>query len=170
MMSDFDSEEICIKPYRPEWGEKFAEERSRLEAVLAGHSHEVEHIGSTAVPDMPAKDIVDIALRLETMDVLSELIPRFESLGYRYFGEFGLPGREYFTKGHPREYNLHVVGRDSEHWKRWIVFRNVLIQNKNVRQSYVKLKRDLARRYRYERSRYTQGKTDFINSILKDHI
>lgn len=166
MPSQFEDEEIRLYPYNPEWPGMYERERRDLEQVLSDYSHEIAHIGSTAVKNMPAKNIIDIAVRLQSLSVIGELIPVFGGLGYRYLGEFGLAGREYFTRGKPRMYNLHVVDVKSDHWERWISFRNALREDADTRTAYLQLKRQLAGRHRHQRSRYTYGKSEFIDSVL----
>ena len=159
-------EEIKLVQYGTEWTDKFNTEKEKLKDVFKFYSYEIEHIGSTSVIHMTAKPIIDIAVKLEGVELVPELILSLSGLSYIYRGEYGLEGRHFFEKGNPRQFHLHIVDDKTDHWHRWLKFRAVLRQNKEVRQEYIKLKTELAQKYHYQREKYTQGKSDFINSII----
>lgn len=90
------------------WAEEFAREREDILRVLARHATVVEHVGSTAVPGMPAKPILDILVGVPNFEKARVCVGPMESLGYEYRGENGIPGRHYFVKGKPRTHHVHM--------------------------------------------------------------
>ncbi len=86
---------------------------------------------------------------------------------YEYKGENGIPKRHYFVKGDPTTHHLHIVEIDSEEWTKNITFRDALRKNKDLAKEYAELKLSLAEKFKYDRVAYTDGKTDFVNYILK---
>jgi len=162
-------QEIELVSYMDNWAGKFMKEKARIEDVLSSYPHLIEHIGSTAVPGIEAKPIIDIAVKTESLDLVPRLVEPLADIDYRYEGEFGLPGRHFFTKGTPREYHLHIVDDTTDHWTRWLTFRDLLRSDATVRQAYMELKRSLAEKFRMERQKYTAGKSEFIDTILRKH-
>lgn len=159
-------DEIKLVQYKTDWTDRYNTEKRKLQDLLNSYSYEIEHIGSTSVIDMTAKPIIDIALKIERVELVPELITSLAKLSYTYKGEYGLEGRHFFEKGNPRLYHLHVVDDKTDHWKRWLKFRDILRHNEQVRDEYIRLKTELAQKFHYQREKYTQGKSDFINSII----
>jgi GrpB-like predicted nucleotidyltransferase (UPF0157 family) len=124
----------------------------------------IEHIGSTSVPDLCAKPIVDILVGLRELELTDEQIAAMTELGYEYLGEYGLPGRLFFRKGDPRTHNVHVVKHGGEHWERQLVFRDALRSDPEERLRYDAFKRRLAAEG-HSREVYTELKTPFIRAV-----
>ncbi len=167
-MAGLKSNEVHLEPYDAAWPEIFSREASALRAALGPLAMKVEHIGSTAVAGMIAKPIIDIAIKTESFNVLPQIIEAMRSAGYESKGEFGLPGRQFFTKGDPTFFHVHVVERQSGHWPRWISFRDALRANGLLRAEYEKMKRDLAAKFENDRPSYTAAKTNFIEEALSN--
>jgi GrpB-like predicted nucleotidyltransferase (UPF0157 family) len=157
---------IKLVDFNQTWAEQFNTEKLKLHDALSAFSHEIEHIGSTAVPNTPAKPIIDIAIRLESLKLVPRLIPPLSKLSYAYRGEYGLPGRHFFVKGDPKEFHLHIVDQTTEHWQKWIKFCDILQSNETLKQQYIELKQNLAEKYALQREKYTESKSEFINSII----
>jgi GrpB-like predicted nucleotidyltransferase (UPF0157 family) len=157
------SDRVEISEYDPTWAELFEHERGRLSVVFNSGAVAIEHIGSTAVPGLCAKPIVDIAVGLEQLELTDEQIAAMERLDYEYLGEFGLPGRLYFRTS-PRKYNVHVVKHGGEHWERQLVFRDALRSDPEERRRYDELKRRLAAEG-HSRGAYTELKTPLIREV-----
>jgi GrpB-like predicted nucleotidyltransferase (UPF0157 family) len=124
----------------------------------------IEHIGSTSVPDLCAKPIVDILVGLRELELTDEQIAAMTELGYEYLGEYGLTGRLFFRKGDPRTHNVHVVKHGGEHWERQLVFRDALRSDPEERLRYDAFKRRLAAEG-HSREAYTELKTPFIRAV-----
>jgi GrpB-like predicted nucleotidyltransferase (UPF0157 family) len=124
----------------------------------------IEHIGSTSVPDLCAKPIVDILVGLRELELTDEQFAAMTELGYEYLGEYGLTGRLFFRKGDPRTHNVHVVKHGGEHWERQLVFRDALRSDPEERLRYDAFKRRLAAEG-HSREVYTELKTPFIRAV-----
>jgi len=159
--------QVALADYSPAWPRLFEAERGRLEAALGGAAMAIEHIGSTAVPGLPAKPIIDIAAAVASLETVGALVAPLERLGYRYLGEYGLPGRHFFEKGAPVTHHVHVVEVAGEHWKVWKLFRDYLRGHPQEAGQYAGFKRELARKYAADRDAYTRSKSEFVGSILK---
>jgi GrpB-like predicted nucleotidyltransferase (UPF0157 family) len=157
---------VSLAAYSEEWPGLFERERAGLLAALGPALLAVEHIGSTAVPGLPAKPIIDIAAAIADLRGVESLVPPLERLGYRYLGEYGLPGRHFFEKGAPVTHHLHVVEETGEHWRVWRLFRDYLRSHPAEAERYADFKRGLAARYADDRDAYTRSKSEFVNAVL----
>ena len=130
----------------------------------------IEHIGSTAVPGLAAKPIIDIMAGAKTLTEAPLFIPPLVALGYQYVPEFEsqMPERRYLRKIACKHIttHLHIVESASQFWKKHIAFRDLLIANPAIRESYATLKMELAARYGNDRVGYTDAKSDFILKTL----
>jgi GrpB-like predicted nucleotidyltransferase (UPF0157 family) len=158
------SERVELVDHDPRWAALFEQERARLAAVFDGRAVGIEHVGSTSVPGLSAKPIVDILVGLREVSVTDAEIAAMERLEYEYLGEFGLPGRLYFRKGEPRTHHVHVVEHGGEHWERHLTFRDALRADPEERRRYDELKRRLAAEG-HPREVYTELKTPFIRAV-----
>jgi len=159
-------EPIVIVDYDANWSSQYEQEKSRIIDALGNSVADIQHIGSTSVPGLAAKPIIDIILGLEKVPPLLTQSINLEALGYLYYGEFGIPGRHYFRRGMPRTYQIHAVQVNSDFWQRHILFRDFLRSHPQAAQQYETLKRKLAAEFRNERDRYTDNKTPLIEQLL----
>ena len=158
------SERVELREYDPSWAQIFETERLLIAPIFDGRAVGIEHIGSTSVPDLCAKPIVDVLVGLRELALSDDEIKAMEELGYEYLGEFGLPGRLYFRKGDPRTHHVHVVEHGGEHWERHLAFRDALRANPEERQRYDALKRQLAAEG-HPWEAYSELKTPFIREV-----
>ena len=159
---------IEVVPWRPDWPVLFEEEAGRIRAACGPVVVAVEHIGSTSVPGLASKPILDMMPGLvRTADGHATVEP-MQGLGYKYFGEHGIPGRFYFDKAVDgvTVVHVHMFEFGSPDWRRHIVFRDVLRREPDVAAEYQRLKQDLAIRFRDDRKAYTDAKTGFIESVV----
>jgi len=159
---------VRLFPHSKEWEAFYDRERDGLLAVLGDHILTIQHIGSTAIPDMPAKPIIDIAASVESEDRVPSCIQPLASLGYEYKGEYGLPGRHFFVKGNPHTHYLHVVSSSSAHWRSWLLFRDYLTSTPALAAEYAELKQRLALQHSSDRNAYTKAKGTFIERALRE--
>lgn len=150
-----------------DWARRYLREKRRLARYLPKRGVVIEHIGSTAIPGLAAKPIIDIAVKIPSLKRIASMVTALERAGYTYKGEYGLPGRHFFARGTPVTQHLHVVQSGSEHWMRWIVFRDYLRDHPLETEAYNNLKRDLARRFAHNRDAYTKAKTPYIQGVLR---
>ncbi|MBI1884852.1 MAG: GrpB family protein [Chloroflexi bacterium] len=162
-----DEEPVVVVPYDPRWPRRYEEERARILGVLAHVRIDVEHVGSTAVPGLGAKPVVDILIGLRELADGERWVKPLEGLGYEYKGELGIPGRLYFRRlvRRRRAYQVHMVEKGSAFWERHLLFRNYLRDHPARARKYYELKVRLAEQYGTDREGYTEAKTDFIRSV-----
>ncbi len=160
---------VRVVPYSAEWPRLFEEEVRRRQPALGDVALDVQHVGSTAIPGMPAKPIVDIAVAIRRFEDGAACVKPLADLGYLYKGENGVPGRHYFVKGteDARTHYLHMLEIDSDEWKEHLVFRDVLRTDRALAEEYAQLKEQLARRYPADRGAYTDGKSEFVTKVLQ---
>lgn len=161
-------ESIRLSAYDPSWPTRFEEERAALEGVIGdwvvGGIH---HVGSTAVPGLEAKPIIDILAGVRSLEESRACFEPLAQLGYMYAPY--LPDEmHWFCKPHPshRTHHLHLVPVDSGRYRDELAFRDRLRANTQTAAEYLALKRDLARRFAHDREAYTDAKSDFVRRIL----
>jgi GrpB-like predicted nucleotidyltransferase (UPF0157 family) len=158
---------VVVLPYDVRWPEVFRLERDRLAGIFGERAAGIEHVGSTAVPGLAAKGIVDILLGLRPLELHPADLDAMARLGYVYRGELGIPGRHFFQKGAPPTHHVHAVEHGSVEWLKHVHFRDHLRTHPEDLQSYAKLKCDLAARYPDDRDAYTEGKSPFVAAVLR---
>ena len=159
------SGEVRLVPYDPGWPAAFAAERERLRAALGARMTAIEHIGSTAVPGLPAKPIIDMAVTVASFRALPELIRAMAAAGYTHKGEYGLPGRQFFVRGEPATHHVHLVEPGSPLWADWLALRDELRAQPEERAAYAALKCELAARHARDRAAYTKAKDPFLQRL-----
>lgn len=154
--------------YQQSWSNEFDTERMLLKDALGIIALDVQHIGSTAVPGLAAKPIIDIAIAVTSLMEVGQLIEPLRRLGYEDKGEAGVPDRRFFAKGpeNSRTHYLHISPRGTE-FSRLIKFRDVLRQRPELRKRYGRLKETLAGEFAEDRASYTSGKNTFIESVIE---
>ena len=163
---------IILVPYEEAWPSLFEEERARIEGAVGPWVEEIEHIGSTAVPGLAAKPVVDIMVGARSLEDSSTLVGRLEAIGYEYVPklERQMPFRRYFRKlaGGRRTHQIHLVERsDAAFWDRHVLFRDYLRAHPEVAEGYSRLKYEVSERFREDRAAYTGAKTDFIAEVVR---
>jgi GrpB-like predicted nucleotidyltransferase (UPF0157 family) len=127
---------------------------------------DVEHIGSTAVPGLGAKPVIDIMPGVRTPEDTNRCIAGLRRLGYEYVPEDTIPDRLFFRKGYPeRKLHVHVVQVGGDFWVRHIAFRDYLRAHGDAANNYASLKRKLAAQYPHDSLAYTDAKSEFILGI-----
>jgi GrpB-like predicted nucleotidyltransferase (UPF0157 family) len=161
---------VVVVDYDPAWPHVFEAEKTRLLNAAGELIIAIEHVGSTSVPGLGAKPIIDILAGVRALAEGRQTIgPLTTQLGYEYMPEYEveMPYRLYFHKHPPTgdQFHLHMVETTSEFWERHLLFRNYLRAHPAAAQEYERLKRHLADEYRTEREAYTEAKTEFVRSI-----
>jgi GrpB-like predicted nucleotidyltransferase (UPF0157 family) len=166
MASDDPLDIIEIQDYDPEWPTMFRAEKGRIRATFGGLAKDIQHVGSTAIPGLASKPIIDILLALEDLTEISAYLVRLKELGYANVPHNEDAERRFFQKGMPRTHHVHVVR--SGGWTYWkhLLFRDYLLDHPSTVKEYELLKRTLAERFRDDRSRYVEGKSEFIESVI----
>jgi GrpB-like predicted nucleotidyltransferase (UPF0157 family) len=158
---------VVIVDYDPRWPAAFAALRDRLAAALGPLAVAIEHVGSTAVPGLAAKPIVDLDVVIATPGDLAAVVERLASLGYDHQGDLGVPGRDAFASppGGP-PHHLYVCPAGSPALARHLALRDRLRAEPEAAAAYADLKRTLAARFGGDRVGYTEAKTAFIDAVL----
>ncbi len=162
------AEPVVVVPYDPAWRAAFALLRDRIAPVLGELAVGIEHVGSTAVPGLAAKPIVDIDVVIRPADNLPAVVTRLATLGYTHLGDLGILGREAFraTPELPR-HHLYVCAAGSAALQAHLALRDSLVADPDLAAAYGALKRELAERYRDDRDAYAEGKSAFIDAALR---
>lgn len=165
-------DEVVIIEHDSNWAVLFAKEAALIRQILDPNSiARIEHFGSTSVPGLPAKPIVDLLVGINSLkQAKQKAIAPLESLGYSYWWNNPDKQRMFFVKGlppnSPRTHHIHMVEADSPLWER-LLFRDYLRQHSQEAKRYAALKYQLSRSFRYDREAYTQGKTEYIRSVME---
>jgi GrpB-like predicted nucleotidyltransferase (UPF0157 family) len=155
-------------PYDSTWPSLFGAEAARLKELFAasGLAVVLEHTGSTAVPGLAAKPILDILAGYPEGAVVAEYISVLTKADYIHRGEQGIPGREFFRRGDPRAYHVHLTAINSPFWRDHLAFRDRLLADNALRDAYAALKHDLAARFPRDREAYIEAKGSFVTEVL----
>ena len=163
-------DEIIVVPYNAGWPARFRIESQMLHVALKELNPAIEHIGSTAVPGLAAKPIIDMLVGVKSLTAFESQAERLSVFGYQYIPEYerALPDRRFFKRvvNGVRTHHVHVVEQNGLYWKRYLKFRNSMRDDAWLASRYAELKRRLAARYVFDRDAYTNGKTGFIEAIL----
>ncbi len=164
-----ESGRAIVVPYDPRWPALFEEAAAEIKAVAGDRILAVEHVGSTAVPGLSAKPILDVLAGVEDLVRSLELLPELAKLGYEYRPDEEIPDRHYFRRrlAGVRTHHLSLAEPTSAHYRNTIAFRDALREEPELARSYESLKLDLARRFPHDRPAYTAGKTDFVLRVLR---
>ena len=160
--------QVWLAEPTPRWAELFATEAARLEAALAPFGARVAHCGSTSVPGLVAKPILDILVGVPAPIDLDAVAAALAPLGYEHRPHAGVPDNEVFGRGDPRTHLLHVVSLDGESWHRMLRFRDALLRDPALASAYASLKRSLAARHPTDRAAYTAAKGAFVEQVLAE--
>jgi len=169
-------EDVAVIPYDPQWPVLFQEEEKRLRSCLPSELiGRIEHFGSTAVPGLAAKPIVDMLVEVANLEeVKQRVVPILELKGYDYFwrptwGDDVPPWYAWFIRRNAdgvRTHHIHMVESHFEHWDR-LLFRDYLVKHPAVALEYQTLKMQLAATHPNDRVAYTKGKTEFITRVTE---
>jgi GrpB-like predicted nucleotidyltransferase (UPF0157 family) len=170
-MRDLRADVLEIRDYDPAWPDFFAKLAARARTALGSLVLTVEHIGSTSVPGLAAKPIIDFDVVLASPADLPETIRRLARIGYAHEGDLGIAGREAFHwPPDETRHHLYVLIAGADELRRHLDFRDALRADPDLRDSYGALKRSLAERYNGDRNSYTHAKSEFITSIVGINI
>ncbi len=165
-------DEIEIVEHNPNWVNMFEQEAESIRTVVGKDLiADIQHIGSTAVPGLAAKPVIDIMVGLRDVSDGKNIIQPLQKLGYVYWADNPNPGKMFFVKGMPpyeekRTHHVHIVEINGEFWQRRL-FRDYLRIHSEEARRYEKLKRDLAAQFRDDREAYTEGKGDYVAEIME---
>ena len=169
---------IQVIDYDPQWAIAFNELKQVLWNKLDCLVQNIEHVGSTSIPGLAAKPIIDIDIIIESDRVLPTVISYLQELGYLYEGDLGIKGREAFARKSNnvpydgtgkiwQNHHLYVCPQDSEALVRHLTFRDYLRSHSEERMAYGELKRQLAQKFPYDLDAYLEGKSPFVERLMQ---
>jgi len=158
---------VELLPHDSTWADKYQEEAHSLTTVLSPEIIAIHHIGSTAIPDIFAKPIIDILIEVKEINRIDHYNNLMATLGYAAHGEYGIPERRYFSKDKEgtHTYHVHIFQIGNPEIDRHIKFRDHLITHPDDAQAYSLLKIELAKIFPEDVDQYTEAKSDFIQSV-----
>jgi len=163
---------LIVLPYDSNWKIEFERIHDYLMEQIGELVIEIKHVGSTSVPGLCAKPIIDIVAVMESYDMFPAIVSRLEKVGFRHKGDGGIKEREVFKRlivDDFMDYHFYVCPKDSEESRRQTIFRNALLNNKDIADEYGKLKMRLIEEVNGDRVLYTDSKTDFILRVIQSH-
>jgi GrpB-like predicted nucleotidyltransferase (UPF0157 family) len=165
-------EDISLHPYDPKWPALFLAERASLIKRFPTQLLDIQHFGSTAIPGMAAKPVIDLLAGVESMAVADTLLESLVKAGYFTPADFNatLDDRRWLMRWSEgrRTHHLHLVVFGGATWQGYIRFRDALLAHPNLVERYAQLKHELALQYSSDREAYTEGKTGFVLSVLRN--
>ena len=158
---------ITVTEYDPLWPQKFQAESLLIRGILADNCLAIYHIGSTAVPGLAAKPIIDVMAVVKSLAQVDDAAEDFSQIGYEYLGELGIAGRRYLRKGgEERTHQIHIFQADDWHnIGRHLAFRDYLRSHEKERAEYAAIKAELAQRFPYDIDGYCDGKAHFVQEM-----
>jgi len=166
-MSEFNANEsFDLADYSPDWPVMFQRESDLIADALGECVVDVKHVGSTSVPGLRAKPIIDILVAVEEFDPIDVYEHKLGPLGYHHHSHDDDDERLFFWKGVPRTHHLHIVEYATWEHQRHIIFRDYLRAHPDIAQWYEQIKQELSAAFKNDRPAYTKGKTAFIKSIM----
>ena len=161
---------VRVVSYDPAWPELYVAEAARIHEAVAAVGLAplaLEHVGSTAIPGLAAKPILDVLAGARGEAPLRSYFEALMVAGYRHRGEQGIPGREFFRRGDPRAYHVHLTAMGSSFWHDHLLFRDHLRRHTDARDAYARLKLALAARFPSDREAYIEAKGPFVLEVLR---
>lgn len=158
---------VKLEPHTEIWRQLFAAEAARIRQAVGEYVTAIEHVGSTSIDGIEAKPIIDMAVSVEKAADGEKCVVPLENIGYEYRGEHGIAGHFYFVKGEPRTHHLHLVTAASDFWRGHLLFRDYLRAHSSIAKEYERLKIDLAKKFPDDRGAYLEGKSVFIENVLR---
>ncbi|KIL51433.1 hypothetical protein KP77_09450 [Jeotgalibacillus alimentarius] len=163
---------VTVQAYNSNWANLFKKEAEKIKVIFGDQLIDIYHIGSTSVPGLHAKPIIDMLPVLKDIKVADQLAHQMERIGYEALGEYGLPGRRYFRKGaDKRTHHVHMYDPlSSDEIERHLAVRDYLRQHPEAAAEYGALKVKLAEAYPNHIESYIDGKNDFVQQLEKESV
>ena len=161
---------VRLAEYRPDWPHAFERERARVAEALHERAPVIEHVGSTAIPGIIAKPLLDMMVGIPNIADHARAVEPMRRLGYVYHGEFGIPDRHFFVLGDATHstHHVHLVEYGGPFWRLNLVFRDYLRSSASARERYAAEKHRLHAEFADAREKYTAGKDAIIRELLKE--
>lgn len=159
-------EPVSLEAYNDNWNFLFLKERELLQEVIGQHIDSIEHVGSTAIPGMYAKPVIDILIMINNLSEATRCIGPLAKLGYAFIDYPQNRDRMFFRKGKPRTHHVHIVETGSVSALDHLHFRDALLTYPEFQQEYVRLKKESMKHFKRRRALYGDRKTAFVRRVL----
>jgi len=160
-----------IRAHDPEWAGKFQIEADLLKSIIRANAHLVEHIGSTSIPGIFTKPVIDILIGVEDLGAVDQCVGEMEIQGYEAKGSYGLEGRRYFRKSNDvgvRTHHVHIFQMGSPDLVRHLAFRDYLTAHPDKATEYSNYKRDITNQAGMTRKRYQDMKQECVDRLDRE--
>lgn len=166
---------IVLAPYDANWAKQFQQEREILHGIFGELAADIQHFGSTSVPGLMAKPIIDIMVVVYDIGLVDGLNERMNALGYEARGEHGIAGRRYFVKftddgSGNHTHHIHAYQEGHPHISGELLFRDYLRVSAQARKQYQQVKMEAAKRYRHSPQAYTEAKTECVRRLTEEAL
>lgn len=159
---------IDVVSYNPEWKEEYVKEESKLKNIFKDELLNIQHIGSTSIPGICAKPVIDILVVVRDINKVDILEDEMLKTGYFAKGEYGIKGRRFFVKGQiNRTHNVHIYQLGHYEISNHLNFRDYLINHPEEAKNYEKLKKELSEEFKQDIDGYNEGKASFIKDTIR---
>jgi GrpB-like predicted nucleotidyltransferase (UPF0157 family) len=162
-----ESDVVRLVEYDARWPDLFVAEEQRIRSHCGILALRLEHIGGTSIPQMCSKPVLDVAAGRPQGALIHDYIAALTRAGYDHRGERGVPGREYFRRGEPRAFHVHLVEEGGRLWRDFLAFRDHLRAHAAARRQFAGVKRVLAARFPEDREAYMKAKSSYVQEILR---
>ena len=162
---------VVVEEYDEGWERDFRAIEAEVRSAVGELAVRVEHVGSTSVPGLAAKPVIDLDVVIRDRSDLGETIGRLAAIGYTHEGDLGIPGREAFAyegREHLKKHHLYVCAEDSEELRRHVAFRDYLRSHPEAVREYARIKREGAALHPYDIDGYIAHKAPFIERIYRE--
>lgn len=159
---------VTLSEYSSLWPDLYREEEKRISAAIGHLIIDLQHIGSTAIPGIKAKPILDMLAGVAQLENALLCKAPLESIGYDYIARAGIANDHVFGKGLPRTHYLHVVEYGGAKWINDLRFRDRLRKDPDLAEEYEKLKEELSRKFRDSHAKYHDAKSRFIDEVVQE--
>lgn len=157
---------VELTKYNPEWANIFSVAANEIKSILKENCIQIHHIGSTAIPNIYAKPIVDVLPVVKDISSVDSLNHEFEKLGYVCMGEYGISGRRFYWKSKTkRTLNIHLFAEGAPELKRNLLFKDFMLEHDDYAQAYSLVKQSLAEVFPQDIENYVNGKSSFVQMI-----
>ena len=160
---------VKIVGHRTEWAILYNTESEKLKYCIGDIAVDIQQVGSTAVPGLISKPIIDIAIAVHSRESIAAVVKRLTDVGYIDRGDQGASGGYLMVKEsepNVRIFHIHIVEKADTQWRNYIIFRDCLRRDAETREEYARLKKTLAEKFPTDREAYTSGKEQFIRTVL----
>ena len=165
-MIKLDKRKVEVKSHDNKWSNKYEKAKNKINNIYKDILVDIHHIGSTAIPNILAKPVIDIMVVVKDINKVDQFDNSMQELGYEPKGEFGIKNRRFFQKGgNHRSHHVHIFEKGNQEIQRHLNFRDYLRAHPAKAKQYSKLKEKLAEKYPYNVDKYIEGKNDFIKEI-----